>query len=232
MTDTATIAEPYPPDDRMSDDSTTNAPSASSRRSSDREALRAALAGTPRFVYANGLRLVGMSVVWVLCSLPVVTIGPATLGAYVAILGLRSDENRIDRGRVRQRLRESGGAAALLAGIPQVLGVVVVSYVSLLGTAPSLLAEVLLLAALYAGAYAVLVLVPTFVFLAEGDDDLTALKRGVAWVGSHPTLALVTGLVTLGLLGVTVALMVAFVLLFPALAFGFQVSVVQASRQG
>ncbi|WP_433631819.1 hypothetical protein [Halomicrococcus sp. NG-SE-24] len=195
----------------------------------DRETLRRALVDTPRFVYANAFRLVLISVAWFFLSLPVVTIGPATLGAYVAIIGLKSDANRIDWKRVGTVLRSSGLPAALLTGVPMALGLAGLSYVLSFAATPSLVAEVVALTAFYGATYLVLVFIPTFVFLARGDDEITAFKHGIAWTSAHPTLVLVTGLVTLCLLAVSVVLTIAFVLLFPALAFSFQLAVVRTS---
>lgn len=198
---------------------------------SDREALRRALAATPRFVYGNAFQLVVVSVAWVIASLPLVTIGPATLAAYVAILGLKSDVNRIDRGQIVRILRSSGLSAALFAGVPVILGLASVSSVLTFVTSPSLVIEVAALLACYGAVYIALALIPTFVFLAEGDDDLIAFKQGIAWTAAHPTLTLVTGLLTICLFSLTVLLTIAFVLLFAGVTFSVQIAIVRHSLE-
>lgn len=198
---------------------------------SDREALRRALGAMPRFVYGNAFQLVGVSVAWIVASLPLVTIGPATLAAYVAILELKSDANRIDRGQIAHIVRSSGLSAALFAGVPAILGLASISHVLTFVASPSLVAEGAALLAFYGAVYIALALIPTFVFLAEGNDDLVAFKQGIAWTAAHPTLTLVTGLLTLCLLSLTVLLTIAFVLLFAGVTFSIQIAIVLQSLE-
>jgi hypothetical protein len=192
----------------------------------DREAFETALGRTPRFVYDNGPRLVLVSVAWVVASLPLVTIGPATLAAYRAILDLRSDANSIDWAGVGGVLRRSGAAATLLSGVPVAFGAVSVTYGLQALRTQSLLAEALALSAGYGALYVALLLMPTFVALARGASDVAAVKAGIRWTARHPTPALTTGLLTLVVLVASVLLMVAFVLLFAGVAFSFQVAMV------
>ncbi|WP_254279737.1 DUF624 domain-containing protein [Haloarcula marina] len=193
----------------------------------DQAAFRRAVADVPGFVYHNGLRLALLSLLWTLASLPLVTIGPATLAVYVAIRDLRSDRNRIDRGHIWSVLRQNGVASALFSGVPVAFGAVAVTYgVTALRTG-SLAGEVVALVAAYVALYVALALVPTYVELARGSDPVAAFRYGVGWLARHPTPALATGLLSLVVLAVTAVLTVAFVLLFAGVAFTLQVAVVE-----
>lgn len=197
----------------------------------DSATFEQALTETPGFVYSNGPRLVLLSAAWVLASIPVVTIGPATLAAYRAILDLRSDRNRIDRGAIASVLRRSGLAATLLSGLPVVFGAIAVSYALGSIQTGSLLGEILALSAGYAAMYLSLVLMPAFFAMARGRSDVEALKFGVAWTASHPTAALATGLLTLVVMVVTALLTIGFVLLFAGVAFSLQIAVIELTSE-
>lgn len=194
--------------------------------SRDQAAFRRALADVPGFVYRNGLQLAIVSLCWFLVSLPVVTVGPATLGAYVAIQDLRGDRNRIDRGRIGRVLRRNGVASVLLSGVPVAFAVVALLYGGTAVAHESLPGEAVALVASYVALYVALALMPAFAVLARGSGPVTALRYGLRWLVRHPTPALAMGLVTLVVLALTVLLTVAFAVAFAGLAFSFQLTVV------
>lgn len=203
----------------------------------DQAAFRRAVADVPGFTYRNGLSLVLLSLGWFVASLPLVTIGPATLAAYVAIQDLRSDRNRIDRDRIVSVLRQNGVASVLFSGVPIAFGAVAVAYGTTAFAQESLVGEGIALVAAYVALYVTLALVPTFTALARGIDPVRAFRYGLGWLANHPTPALAVGLLTLVVLGLTVLLTVAFVLVFAGLAFSLHVGVVetverQASEPG
>lgn len=188
--------------------------------SPDVDALRRALTTSVRFAYRNAFALVGVSVAWSIGALPLVTVGPATLGAYAAIASL-AESGSIDYGRVRTRVRQRFVHAMLLGWLPGLFGFVSVAYFGQYATTRSWFAGGLSVVSAYAAAYAVLVLIPAFVEMSRGRAPVESLKVGRRWVTGHPTLAVTTGLVTLGLFVGTALLTVGFVLLFPATAFTF-----------
>ncbi len=169
-----------------------------------------------------------ISVVWFFVSLPLVTIGPATLGAYAAILDLRSDRNRIDRSRVCHTLRMNGVAALLFSGVPVAFGAVAVTYGVTALREGSLVGEGAALLTGYTALYVALALVPTFVRLAHGDSPIEALRFGLGWLVRHPTPALTTGILSIVLFALLALLTVAFVLLFAGSTFALQITVVEA----
>lgn len=190
-------------------------------------AFRQAVADVPSFVYGNWLRLTVVSVVWFVASIPVVTVGPATLGAYVAIQDLRSDRNRIDRGRILRVLRKNGIASVLFSGIPVIFGVVAATYGATALQQGSLVGEAIALVAAYIALYLALALVPTFVALAQETEPVDAFRYGIRWLVSHPTPALAMGLLSLVVLVLTLLLTIAFVLIFAGVAFSLQIAVVE-----
>lgn len=192
----------------------------------DQVAFRHALTRLPRFLYGNALRLVALSVAWTICSLPLVTVGPATLAAYTAIQDLRSDRNTIDRSRIVSVLRQNGVASVVFSGVPVAFVVVAVLYGIPALAQESLLGEGIALVAAYIAVYTALVAVPTYVAMARGTPPVAAVRQGVHWVGAHPTAALATGLLTVTVLALAVLLTIGFVLLFAGLAFSIHVAVV------
>ena len=200
-------------------------------RTTDQEAFRRAVAALPGFVYRNGFRLALLSLGWVVASLPLVTIGPATLAAYAAVQDLRSDRNRIDRDRLQTVLRRNGVASALLAGVPATFGAIAVLYGTTALARGSLAGELVALVAAYIAVYAVLTLMPIFTALARGEEPLDALRYGVDWLSAHPTPALATALLTLVVLAVSVLLTIGFVLLFAGVAFSLQIAVVETVEE-
>ena len=176
---------------------------------------------TLRFVYEHSARLVVVSVAWFVASLPLVTIGPATLGAYAAIRSLR-ETGRIDRGRVAGVLRTNGVHAALLAFLPVVFATP--AALSLRGGVTLAGFEsILAVGGLYVAGYLVVALMPTFVAMADGEAPGPALKGAYIWTASKPAAALSLGLVTAVVFVVTALLTIGFVLLFPAVAFSYQI---------
>ncbi|WP_143423162.1 hypothetical protein [Halegenticoccus soli] len=194
----------------------------SSNTDSDAETLRGAVERAAGFVYGNALPLVGLSLAWSVASAPLVTIGPATLGAYAAIDSLR-ETGRIDRRAVATAVRRGGVHAAALSALPALLGAISLVYALEFAATGGTLVGVLAVAAAYAAVYAVLVLIPAFVSLSRGESPTAALRTGWTWTAAHPTLTLTTGLFTLCLLVGTAVLTVAFVACFPALAFSLHV---------
>ena len=193
---------------------------AESRRGDDGDLdrLRAALTGTGPFVYRHLTALVGVSVSWFVASLPLVTIGPATVGAYAAIRSLRAS-GRIDYAVVVGRLRTAGVHAFLLSALPVVPALAAVLYAAEHLESGSATSVALAVVCAYVALYAVLTLIPAFVALSGGSTVAGALRFGRAQTTGHPTLALATALLTLAVLAATAVLTIGFVALFPALAF-------------
>jgi hypothetical protein len=184
------------------------------------------LPGTAAFIYHNSHWIAAISVAWTLASLPVVTVGPATLGAYVAILGLQSDRNRVELDRVVSVVRQQLAPAVAFGLAPTVFFALSAGYLYALARAFTTTRFLAALVTFYVGLYLSLVMIPTFVALAHGRPGVDALRAGVGWVGANPTLAMLTGLGTLAVLVVTSLLLVAFVLLFAGVAFSLQIRLV------
>jgi hypothetical protein len=198
-------------------------------RPSGIETLDGALSRTVRFTYDYVLRLIGLSVAWIVVSLPIVTIGPATLAAYASILSLR-EHGRIDRPFVLHTLQKRWLDATVLGLLPAVFGLVAISNVALYLRTGVLVFAAVSVVCVYATVYLILVLIPTFIALANGYEPVTALKTGHGWVNDHPTLSITTALLTLALLALSLVLTVGFVLLFAALAFTLHVEIIEGDH--
>jgi len=176
---------------------------------------------TMRFVYEHSVTLVAVSVAWFVASLPLVTIGPATLGAYAAIRSLR-ETGSLDRRRVAGVLRRNGVHAVLLSFLPVTFFVAAGLYLRS-GTPRTGFETVIAVVGVYVGAYLVVALIPTFITMASGEPPTVALRRAYVWTATKPTAALSLVLVTAIVFAVTALLTIGFVLLFPAVAFSYHV---------
>ncbi|WP_224450322.1 YesL family protein [Haloprofundus salilacus] len=191
---------------------------ADSEEKHDAERLGKAIRQTGRFAYDNAFALVGVSLLWTLASLPVVTLGPATVGAYAAIRSLRAD-GHVDKRDVLATVRRQFLHATLLGVFPLLLGGVSLLYAAEFVRVGTTLALVLTVLSAYATFYTVLVLLPAFVALARGESALSALAEGRRRVSGQPTLSLAVALLTAAILVATALTTVGFAFLFPTLAF-------------
>ncbi|MCU4742521.1 hypothetical protein OB955_11805 [Halobacteria archaeon AArc-m2/3/4] len=192
---------------------------------SDVDRLGASITTTKHSVYDHSSTLVLISVCWFVASLPLITIGPATVGAYAGITSVLEDQ-RLDRRHALRTARKQFVPSLVCSVFPTMFAIGTLAFTLEFLTTESALAAVLAIGSLYAAAFSVLVLIPTFVWLSRGVWAGTAIKRGYLWVVSHPTLALTTGIVTLLVFVVTAALTIGFVLLFAAIAFTFHLLVI------
>ncbi len=176
---------------------------------------------TLRFLYEHSARLVLVSVAWFVASLPLITIGPATLSAYAAIRSLR-ETGRLDRGYVASSVRTNGIHAALLSFLPMVFAIpagLSLRGATTLGGVDSIVAVL----GLYVAGYLAVALIPTFIAMADGVPPAVALKRAYVWTATDPTAALSLALVTAVVFVVTALLTVGFILMFAAVAFSYHV---------
>jgi hypothetical protein len=178
---------------------------------------------TLRFVYQHSTTLILMSIVWFIASLPVITLGPATLGAYSVVRSLR-ETGSIDHARTVAVIRTNGIHAMLLALVPLVFVATGALYLRT-GTPLGSLSMVVAAACMYAGGYLGIALIPAFIAMADGESSLTATKRGYMWVASQPVSTVSLAVVTAILFVATALLTIGFVLLFPAVAFSYHAEV-------
>lgn len=194
------------------------------------DSLATTLESTSSFVYANSHRLIIVSVCWFIVSLPLVTLGPATLAAYAAIRQIDSEYHRIDPRGLARLVSQQFVPATLFGLFPigflTLSGIYFRAYLRE-GTA---LAAVIAVVAFYIALYGFMIMVPTFVELTNGSEASVAIKRGMRWVAAHPTLALLTGVVTVALAGITLVLTIAFILIFAGAAFSFQIKMITATK--
>jgi hypothetical protein len=182
------------------------------------------------FVYRHSTALVPTSVLWVLCSLPLVTVGPASLGAYSVVLSLR-ETGHVDRSRVVGTVRTNLVPATLLGFLPVTLVGIAALYV-VTGLATGIVGTALTVGALYAGLYLGVLLIPTFVSVAGGVEPKTALRESYVWLAGAPATGLGLLVVTAVLLVATLGLSIGFLLLFAGIAASYHVEVVVRSTTG
>jgi hypothetical protein len=185
---------------------------------------------TLQFFYRHSTALVPASLLWVLCSLPLVTVGPASVGVYSLVLSLR-ETGRVDRDRVVETVRENLVPATLLGFLPATfVGIAALYVVS--GLATGIVGTALTAVALYAGLYLGVLLIPTFVSMAAGVAPRAALRESYVWLAGSPVTGLQLLLVTVALLVATLGLSVGFVLLFAGVAAAYHVEVIARTVVG
>lgn len=194
-------------------------------RKVDTQAVYRSFLDAVKFFYEHGPRLVAVSVLWFLCSLPIVTVGPATLAAYAAIVSLR-ENHRFDREHVVATVKRHSVSAALLSGVPLAFTAVAALYIRQYLASQSILALTLGVVTTYAAGYAALILVPAFAGLATGTDLESAVKTAIRWTGQNAMGAVMMGMGTVVMFVVTGLLTVAFVVVFAGIAFSFHLETV------
>lgn len=190
--------------------------------SSDVGVFRDSVRAATRFAYRNSLALILISVAWFLAALPILTLGPATLCAYRAVIELR-EHDRLEVRPILGMVRTQFVHAFLFGLAPLAFWGIALFYAiqyALLSETPALL---LFLAAFYIGTYLAILAVPVLIGLAHGLHVLDAISFGRAWVSDHVTLALLVALGTLVITMVCVILSIAFPMLFAGLAACFHV---------
>lgn len=192
-----------------------------------------ALRSSGRTFYELGPRFVLVSVVWFFCSLPLVTVGPATLGAYVAIDSLRRT-HQFEFGELRRVLRTYFLPATLLTGVPLSFVLIASLYARSFVSTGSELSLLLVVITIYLAAYSSFVLIPTFIEIATGSDLETALRHGLWWTLQSPLSAVLVATITALCIIVTAGLTVAFVLVFAGFTFLFHLNIFakQNSKSG
>lgn len=189
-----------------------------------------ALRSAVESVYRHSVATVAISVGWVIASLPVVTLGASTLGAYAAVRSLRRD-GRVDRSAVARTVSSQWLNATLLVGVLVVLGATAALYAGRFLATGSATAGALAVVALYLSFQYWVVLVAAFVALADGDDLTEAVAFGYRWSIDRPVAMVLLGTVTGVLLAASAALTVTLALIFPALASAFHTALLVDSRR-
>jgi hypothetical protein len=191
--------------------------------SSDRD--RGPFVQTLRFAYRHSVPLAAISVVWTLLALPLITIGPATLGAYRAIVTLRETGEYSVVASV-SAVREDFLAAVLLGSAPMLFGGIGVLY---LVSPPAVLGSIALglgLGASYLGLFFAVLLIPTYYGIALGADPSDALRTGYLCVARAPRITLRIVIVTCVIFAASALLTVAIVLVFPAFTVAYHIHVI------
>ncbi|GGN20310.1 hypothetical protein [Halarchaeum nitratireducens] len=191
----------------------------------DVRSVHAGLGDAFRSAYHHSVAAVVVSLGWFVASLPVVTVGPATLAAYAAIQSLR-EHGRVDRSEVREALAANWHNAALLSGVFVAFTVVTVAYATQYFQTGGVQAGALAVVVGYVTAHLAVVLVVAFVRLSEGASVYEAVTGGYSWTVSRPFDTVLVGFVSLGLFAVSALLTVTVCLVFPFLLFTFHVAVV------
>lgn len=198
----------------------------------DLDPMYVSLEQTGRFVWSHLVSIVWISVGWFLASLLIVTVGPATVGAYRAVLSLREEGQGVDRAAVLGTVRRQFVHSTLLGVLPLVLFTIAVNYVLAYLLSKAVLAGLLGLCCAYAGLYASLVSIPTLLGLAAGQPATTALTDGVLWTARHAVGAVALGIVTGALFVFTSLLTVAVALLFAGVAFALHIEFISIVSEG
>lgn len=191
----------------------------------DVRSVHAGLGDAFRSAYHHSVATVVVSLAWFVASLPLVTVGPATLAAYAAVQSVR-EHGHVERGEVRDALAAHWHNAALLSGVFVVFTAVTVAYATQYLQTGAVSAGALAVVAGYLTAHLAAVLVVAFVRLSEGASVHEAVTSGYSWTVTRPFDTVLLGFVSVGLFAVSALLTVTVCLVFPFLLFTFHVAVV------
>jgi len=179
-----------------------------------------ALATAFRTVYDHPVPMVAISVGWVLASLPLVTVGPSTLGAYAAVRSVR-EKGYVNRTEIAATLRNHWLDAVLFSGLMAVFPVIAVLYMDQFITTGTGYAGLFGAVGVYLAYHAWVVFALAFVSLASGTDVVDAVTNSYRWSVERPVVTVLVGIVTGTLFVVCTLLTIALPLVFPALAATF-----------
>lgn len=192
------------------------------------ERFRRSLRETSRFVYGHSTWLVVISVCWVLASLPVVTAGLATLGAYAAIRSLRNDD-RPRWSAVSTSLHRDGLNVTLMSFVPVLLAFVTGLYAFRYVETSSTEYLLFTIAGVYLVSFLLLVLLTAVARLSDGEAFVEAVTGSYAWVVRDPIrsalLVSTTGVVVL----VGIVSIVGLVVIVPGVLFSLHLEVLDGS---
>lgn len=184
------------------------------------ESAHRALWSAFKLLSDHAVSFVLVSLAWSVAVLPVVTVGPATLGAYAAVRSLRN-EGRVDRGEVLATLRSHWLNALLLGSVLVATTATSLLYFGRYVATGSVIAGVLGVGGTYVSVHLGLILVPTFIALTGGTDLFEAVKTSYRWTVIRPLVTVSILILTTLLLVASAVLSVAVVIVFPALAAAF-----------
>lgn len=185
---------------------------------------RRSLRRTAGFVYRHSTWLVVISVCWVIASLPVVTSGIATLGAFSAIRSLQNDD-RPQWDPVNESLRRYGFNVTVMSFVPMLLAVMTVLYGVQYVETGGIQYLLLSISGVYLVTFLLLVSLTTVARLSDGDGFVEAVSAGYGWVVRNPMLSAASALTMAGIVLVGVVSVVGLVIIVPAVVFSLHLEV-------
>ncbi|WP_423747536.1 hypothetical protein V5735_23535 (plasmid) [Haladaptatus sp. SPP-AMP-3] len=194
------------------------APTGSSAR------YRRSLRWTAAFVYRHSAWLVVVSVCWVVASLPVVTSGVATLGAFSAIRSLR-DGDRPRWRVIAASLRRHGLNATLLSFVPLLLLTSTALYAGRYAVTGSIRYLLLSIAGVYLVSFLLLVSLTTVARLSDGDGFVEAVGAGYRWLIRNPLLSAMSMLTMAGIVLAGIVSVVGLVIIVPGVIFSLHLEI-------
>lgn len=186
---------------------------------------RRSLRRTAAFSYRHSTWLVVVSVCWVVASLPVVTSGLATLGAFSAIRMLRNGDRPCWR-TVGKSLRRHGLNVTLMSFVPLLLAAGTALYAVRYIETGSIGYLFLSISGVYLVSFLLLVLLTTVAHLSDGDGFVEAVSAGYRWVIRNPLLSTMSALTMAGIVLIGIASVVGLVVIVPAVLFSLHREVV------
>lgn len=190
--------------------------------------FRRSLRRTGGFIYHHSSSLVLISICWFVGSFPLITSGPATLGAYSAIRSMRNGD-RIETKAIRRTLRSHGLNATLMGFVPVIVGVLTSAYFYRYIVTDATQYIVLSIVGVYLFSFLLLVSLTTFAFLSNEDTFFVAVSDSYGWVIQNPLLSTVIILTSGVLILIGIISIVGLIIIIPAALFSFHLEVIQNS---
>lgn len=195
-------------------------------REEDERSFRRSLRDALGFAYRHSLVLAITSICWVVSSLPIITCGISTLGAYATIRSLHLHE-KVEKDEIVKTIRQHGVNASLLIYIPIIIGFATSAYFHTYVRTDSLQYLVIAIVGTYLFIFLSLVVLTTFAILSQDRSFIDSLSTSYTWIVTNPAHSTTLIFVYVGVLLLGVVSVIGLVVIVPALVFTLHDGVVR-----
>lgn len=185
---------------------------------------------TARFVYTHSISLVGVSLLWFIGSLPVLTVGISTLGAYSALLSLR-DSGSIERNTVHSSLKSHWVNVTLFSWVVIIIASTTALYFYRYVVNGGMLYAIFCILGIYLLIFTIVMELTSFIFLEQNYSFSDAIRNSYLLLIANPLFSVSCLLLGAGILVMGVISIVGLVVIIPGLLFSFHIIASENTQQ-
>lgn len=185
---------------------------------------------TARFVYTHSISLVGVSLLWFIGSLPVLTVGISTLGAYSALLSLR-DSGSIERNTVYSSLKSHWVNVTLFSWVVIIIASTTALYFYRYVVNGGMLYAIFCILGIYLLIFTIVMGLTSFIFLEQNHRFSDAIRNSYLLLIANPLFSVSCLLLGAGVLVIGVISIVGLVVIIPGLLFSFHIIAFENTQQ-